>query len=215
MKCFVIRSLCLTLWNPMDCSTPNFPVLNYLLAYAQTRASQVVQRLKHLPSMQESWVRSLDWEDSLEKEIATHSSILAWKSHEQRSLVGYTPRGSKESDTTERLHFLAHTHVHWVSAAIQPSHPLSTPFSFSSQSFPESALLIRWPKYWSFSFSISPSNEYSGLISFRKLTNLISLLSNGVSGVFSRITVWEHQFFGAQPSLWFSSHNHTWLLKKP
>ena len=148
MKCFVVQSLCLTLCNPMDRSTPNFPVLNYLLAYAQTQASQVVQRLKHLPSMQESWVRSLGWEDPLEKEIATHSSILAWKPHGQRSLVGYTPRGSKESDTTERLHFLAHTHVHWVGAAIQPSHPLSTPFSSSSQSFPESG---SFPMSWLFS----------------------------------------------------------------
>ena len=52
----------------------------------------------------------------------------------------------------------------------------------------ESALCIRWPKYWSFSFSISPSNEYSGLISFR-LTGLISSLSKGLSRVFSSTTV--------------------------
>ena len=52
----------------------------------------------------------------------------------------------------------------------------------------ESAVHIRWPKYWSFSFSISPSNEYSRLISFR-LTGLISLLSKGLSGVFSSTTV--------------------------
>ena len=60
----------------------------------------------------------------------------------------------------------AQTHVHWVGGAIQPFHPLSVFPSirvFSS----ELALFIRWPKYWSFSFSISPSNEYSGLISFR------------------------------------------------
>ena len=68
---------------------------------------------------------------------------------------------------------LVQTHVHRVSEAIQPSHPLSSPsppaFSLSQhQGFSnESALRIRWPKYWSFSFSISPSNEYSGLISFR------------------------------------------------
>ena len=69
---------------------------------------------------------------------------------------------------------LAHTHVHWVSDVIQPSHPLSSPpLAFSlpqhlSQVFSnESSLLIRWPMYWSFNFSISPSNEYSGLISFR------------------------------------------------
>ena len=65
------------------------------------------------------------------------------------------------------------THVHCVSDAIQPSHPLSSPsppaLSLSSiRVFSnESALCIRWPKYWSFSFSISPSNEHPELISFR------------------------------------------------
>ena len=50
--------------------------------------------------MQEMRKRSLDWEDALEEEMATHSSILAWKSHVQRSLVGYSPWGHKESDIT-------------------------------------------------------------------------------------------------------------------
>ena len=65
------------------------------------------------------------------------------------------------------------THVLWISDPIQPSHyllcPLSCPQSFpASESFSnESAFHIRWPKYWSLNFSISPSNEYSGLISFR------------------------------------------------
>ena len=74
-------------------------------------------------------------------------------------------------------------------------------------------LRLRWPKYWSFSFSISPSNEYSGLISFR--TGLIPLQSKGLSRVFSSTTVQKHQFFSTQPSLWFSSHIRTWLLEKP
>ena len=67
----------------------------------------------------------------------------------------------------------AQTHVHRVDDAIQPSHPLSFPF-LPPSIFPsirvfsnESVLHIRWPKYWSFSFSISLSNEYSELISFR------------------------------------------------
>ena len=72
----------------------------------------------------------------------------------------------------------------------------------------ELALCIRWPKDWSLSFSNSPSSEYSGLISFR-LTGLISLLSKGLSGIFSNITVQKHQFFGAQPFLLFSSHIST------
>ena len=72
-----------------------------------------------------------------------------------------------------QLRELAQTHVHQVSDAIQPSHPLSSPlppaFSFPSiRVFSnESVLCIRWPNYWSFSFSMSPSNEYSELISFR------------------------------------------------
>ena len=67
-----------------------------------------------------------------------------------------------------QLQELAQTQVHRVSDAIQPSHPV-VPFSSCLQSFPASGsfLHIRWPKHWSFSFSISPSNEYSGLISFR------------------------------------------------
>ena len=65
------------------------------------------------------------------------------------------------------------THVHRVSDAIQPSHPLHPllllpPILSSISVFPnESNLCMRWPKYWSFSLSISPSNEYPGLISFR------------------------------------------------
>ena len=72
----------------------------------------------------------------------------------------------------------------------------------------ESVLHIRWPEYWNFSFSISPSNEYSGLISLG-LTGLISLLSKGLSGVFSNTTVQKHQFFNTQLSLWSNSHIHT------
>ena len=76
---------------------------------------------------------------------------------------------------------LAQTHVHGVGDAIRPSHPLSTlillPSVFSNTRVfsSESALLIRWPKYWSFSFSISPSNEHPRLISFR--TDWLDLLA--------------------------------------
>ena len=86
------------------------------------------------------------------------------------------------------LHHLpefAQTHVHWVSDAIQPSHPLLCllllPSVFASIRIfsNESVLRIRWPKYWRVSFSISPSNEYSGLISFR-ISFRISLLSKEI-----------------------------------
>ena len=64
----------------------------------------------------------------------------------------------------------------------------------------ESALRTTWPKYWSFSFNISPSNEHSGLISFR-MDWLDLLQSKGLSRVFSNTTVQKHQFFSAQLSL--------------
>ena len=75
----------------------------------------------------------------------------------------------------------------------------------------ESALCIRWVKYWSFSFSISPSNIQGwyplGLI------GLIFLLSKGLSRVFPNTTVQKHKFFSTQPSLRSNSHIHTGLLK--
>ena len=71
----------------------------------------------------------------------------------------------------------------------------------------ESALHIRWPKYWSFGFNISPSSEHPGLISFRM--DWISLQSKGCSRVFSNTTVQKHQFFGAQLSLESNFHIHT------
>ena len=107
---------------------------------------------------------------------------------------------------------LAQTHVLEL---VMPSHHLILfhPLLLLPSIFPsigvfsnQSALCIRWPKYLSFSFSIRPSNEYSVMISF---PGLISLLSKGLSRVFSITTVQEHQFFSAQLSLWSSSHIHT------
>ena len=72
----------------------------------------------------------------------------------------------------------------------------------------------RWPKYWSFNFSISPSNEYSGLISFR--IDWFDLLAvQRLSRIFSSTTIGKHQFFSTQPSLWSNSHICTCLLEKP
>ena len=88
---------------------------------------------------------------------------------------------------------LTQTHVHRVGYAIQPSHLLSSlsppAFNLSQHQglYHEVVLHIKWPKYWS--FSISPSNEHSGLISFK---------SKGFSRVFSNTTVQKHQFFSIQ-----------------
>ena len=68
----------------------------------------MVQRLKCLPAMWETWVRSLGWEDPLEKEMETHSSILAWRIPWTEELGGLQSTGRKELDMTERLHFHFH-----------------------------------------------------------------------------------------------------------
>ena len=94
-----------------------------------------------------------------------------------RSVVSYSlrPHGLQHTNLSVIHHLpkFAQTQVHQVNDAIQPSHPLPSPSppAFNLPSIrvfsSESVLRIRWPKYWSFSFSISPSNEYSALISFR------------------------------------------------
>ena len=84
-----------------------------------------------------------------------------------------THQASLSITWTSQLLELAQTHAHQASDAIQPSHPLSSPFPPAFNLSQYQALFqlvsscIRWPKYWSFSFNISPSNKYSGLISFR------------------------------------------------
>ena len=75
------------------------------------------------------------------------------------------------------------------------------------------AFHIRWPRHWSFSFSVHPSSEYSGLISFG--IDWFGLLAiQGLSRVFSNTTVRKHQFFSTQSSLWSNSHICTWLLEQ-
>ena len=65
----------------------------------------MAQLVKNLPSLLETWVRSLGWEDPLEKEMASHSIILAWKIPWMQEPGGLYSMGSQESDTTERLQF--------------------------------------------------------------------------------------------------------------
>ena len=108
-----------------------------------------------------------------------------------------------------RLPEFTQTHVHRVGDAIQPSH-LCRPLLlhlvpprirvFSN----ESTLHMRWPKYWGFSFNISPSSEHP-----LEWTDWISLQSKGLSRVFSNTTVQNHQFFGAQLCSQSNSHTHT------
>jgi len=79
------------------------------------RASVVAQMVKNLPAIQETWVQALGQEDILEKPMAPHSSILAWRFYGQRSLVGYSLWDCKELDMTERL---THTHTRKYNACL-------------------------------------------------------------------------------------------------
>ena len=91
--------------------------------------------------MQETRVQSLGWEDTLEQGTATRSSILAWRIHEQRSLMGYSPWGRKESDTTE---WLSCTHTHWeiVKELTRANYDIS--LSMASQSSQSKAFRSDW-----------------------------------------------------------------------
>ena len=121
------------------------------------------------------------------------------------------------------LHYLpefAQTHVHWLSDAIQQSHPVipssSCLQSFSaSRSFPISRLFTSGSQSIGApaSASVLPMNIQGWLP--LGWTGLISLQSKGFLRVFSNTAVRKHQFFSAQPSLWPNSHIHTWLLEKP
>ena len=112
----------------------------------------------------------------------------------------------------------AQTHMHWVSDAIQPSHPVT--LFFCLQPFPASGSFPTNRLFSSGGQSIGASASASVLpVNIQGwfplgLSGLISLLSKGLSQVFSSTTVWKHQFFGTQPSLWSNSHICTWLLEK-
>ena len=120
------------------------------------------------------------------------------------------------------LHHLlefAQTEAHWVSDAIQPSHPLSSP-SPPALNFSQHQSLFQWigsshqvPRVLELRFSISTSKEYSRLISLK--IGLISFLSKGLSRGFSSTTVQKYQFFTIQPFLWSNTCIPIGLLEKP
>ena len=167
-------------------------------------ASLVAQMIKNPPAVRETWVWSLGWEDPLEKGMAIHSIILAWRipctegpgrlqfMGSQRLGHNWVTKSVQFSSVSQscptlcnpvgcstpglpvhhQLPEFTQTHVRWVSDAIQPSHPLSSP-SPPAFNLSQSQGLFQWvssshqvAKVLSFSFSISPFNEYSGLISF-------------------------------------------------
>ena len=112
------------------------------------------------------------------------------------------------------------THVQWIGDAIQPSHLLLSPSPPAFNLYQHQGL-FKWVSsshqvatYWSFSFNISPSNEHSGLLSFRMdWLDLIAI--QGTLKSLLQHHSQKHQFFGTQLSLESNSHIHTWPLEKP
>ena len=137
--------------------------------------------------MWETWVQSLGWEDPLEKEMATHSSTLAWKipwteesgrlqsSSVTQSPTLCDPMNRSTPGLPVHHHLRSSLRLTSIESVMPSSHLilcrpllLLPPIPPSIRVFSsESTLPMRWPKYWSFSFSIIPSKEIPGLISFR------------------------------------------------
>ena len=87
---------------PGDTAQPYFLIVVTAKLYGAP-TERGAQLVKNLPAMWEIWIRSLGWEDILEKGMATHFSILAWRIPRDRSLAGYSPQGHKELNMTERV----------------------------------------------------------------------------------------------------------------
>ena len=185
--------------------------------------------VKRLPAMRETRVQSLGQEDPLEKEMATHSTILAWTI----KTLHFTSVHSVMSDSFW-THGLQHARPPCPSPTpklYSNSCPLSlwchptisssvAPFSSCLQSFPESGSFPVSQFFASDDQSTGVSASASVLpVNFQDRfpwgwTGWISLLSRGLSRVFSNTTVQKHQFLGTHLSLYSNSHIHTWLLEK-
>ena len=163
--------------------------------------------LVHLPRQKPEWPTWFLWAPSCYSWIKTVFCCSCYSA--AKSYLTLCDPVNCSTPGRPVLHYLpefAQIHVHWVSDAIQPSHPLpsASPFACNLSQpqglFQWVSFRIRWPKYWNFSFSIRPSNEYWKGWFPLELTGLFSLLSKGLSRIFSSITIRKHQFFSAQLS---------------
>ena len=223
-KYLVVQSqLCPALCDPMDCSTSGFPVLYHLGHEGSPRILQWIAYSfsKGTSSLPRNWTWVSCITDSLPAELPGKPPftdfvivqllspiqifVTAWPATRQASLSFNLPELAQllsiELVMTSNHLVLCHPLLLLPSVfAASESFPMSWLFASGGQSIGTSA-----------SASVPPMNiqDWFPLGS----SDLISLQSKGLSRVFSSTTVQKHQFFGAQPSLWSSSHIHTWLLK--
>ena len=207
----------------MDCSIPGFLVLHYLPEFAQIHVYwiyDVIQPSHPLlspsaPAFSLSqyhglfqWVSSLYQFSSLQSLSRVWLFATTWIAAHQASLSITISRSSLKLISIEMVMPSNHLILCHPLFLLPPIHHRIRVFSN------QSILHIRWPKYWSFSFSIIPSKEHQGW-SPSEWTGWISFQSKGLSRVFSNTTVQKHQFFGSQLSSQSNSHIHIWPLEKP
>ena len=156
----------------------------------------------------ELWNHTLHQFSSLQSLHPVRLFVTPWIAARQASLSITNSRSSLRLMSIDSVMPSSHLILCRPLLLLPPTPPSIRVFSN------ESTLHMRWPKYWSFSFSIIPSKEIPGLISY-EWTGWISLQSKGLSRVFSTTTVQQHQFFRAQLSSQSNSHIHTWPLEKP
>ena len=146
--------------DPMDCSMPGLPVLHHHIALLLFICIRIEYRSQQGGYLSNG--RNLERAHSVQFSSVQSLSRVQLCDPMNHSMPGL-PVYHQLPESTQ-------THVHWVGDAIQPSHPLlllPSIFPIIRVFSNESALYIKWPQYWSFSFNISPSNKHSGLISFR------------------------------------------------
>ena len=189
MCCCSVTKSCLTLCKPMDCSAPGFPVSHHLLELVQVHVLLLIWTVLLLLINKFSLVQSLS---------RVWLFVIPDMQHARPPCPSLTPEACSNSCPLSRW-----CHPTISSSVIPFSCLQSSPASGSFSN--ESVLHIRWPKYWSFSYSGSSLEGDDLPMNIQdwfplELTGLI-LKSKGLSRVFSSTTVWKHQFFGTQPSL--------------
>ena len=223
-----VAQQCPTLCNSMDCSMPGFPAAAATAAKSLQSCPTLCDPIDSSPSGSPvpgilqarilEWVaisfsNAWKWKGKVKSLSRVQLFAMPWTAafqappsmgfSRQEYWSGVPLPSPPGSPGHHQLLELAQTHVEWVmpSNHLILCHPLLLSSIFPSISVfsNESVLHIRWPKYWS--FSISPSNEYSGLISFRMDWFDLLAVQGTLSRVFSNTTIQKHQFFGAQLSL--------------
>ena len=216
---------CTWMTESIHCSPETITTL--LISYTQNKPGNPVVKTR-LP-MQETRVQSLTWEDPTCRRTAKPvcHNYWAWALEPGCCLVAQLcltlcdPTDCSTPGFSVLHHFpeLAQTHVHWVSDAIQPSCPLSSPSpAFNLSQHHGLFLWVGSVRQVAKVFELQLQHQ-----SFQWIFRAVSfrmdwfdlLQSKELSRVFSNTTVQKHQFFGTQPSLWSCSHICTWLLEKP